>query len=210
MKKALLISIGMAYPPPYQIPDPPNNLADFLRTLSTRGFSDMSIIQEERATRAAILSGMQSFVASLGPQDSGAIVFTGHGGRIADANGDESDHLDECIASVDLLPISDDTIQSILAQTSRPIDVVLDCCYPDNSDIAKRLWAAGRENQLDHAGMSGGVLRSVFSLYLCWALRAYPTKTAIEIMAIVAAYVTRAFPDQTPVLKGPDLSQIPF
>jgi len=210
MKKALCISIGMAYPAPYQIPDPPNNLADFLRTLSARGFGSMQIIQEEQATRAAILAGMQSFVASLGSQDSGAFVFTGHGGRVVDANGDESDHLDECIASVDLLPISDDTIQSILARTARPVDVILDCCYPDNSDITKRLWAAGKENQVDHAGMSGGVLRSVFSLYLCWALRAYPTKPASELMAIVAAYVTRAFPDQTPVLKGPDLSQIPF
>lgn len=211
MKKALIVAIGPAYPPPYPIYDPPNNRANWLNTLAVRGFGSVVQLTEAQATRPNILAAMNAFVASLGPQDSGAFIFTGHGGKVIDWSGEEADWQDECIASVEILPICDDAMQSIFSQTDRPLDVVLDCCYPDNSNIiTKRLWAAGTESQYAHTGTVSGVKYSIFSLYLCWALRAYPTKTASEIMAIVAYYVTAKCPDQTPQLIGIGLSQVPF
>lgn len=212
MKKALIIAIGMAYPAPYTIPDPPNNLALWINALNRRGFGSITQLNEANATLANMLAAMNAFAVSLGPNDTGAFIFSGHCGRIADTSGDETiDHLDECPASVDLLPLSDDVMKTIFARTSRPIDIVMDCCYPDNTDlITKRLWSAALESQLDHTVISGGLQYSVFSFYLCWALRNYPTKTASEIMALIAPYVTRMFPDQTPQLKGQNLGQIPF
>lgn len=211
MKKALVIAIGMAYPAPYQLPDPMNNLSLWLTALSRRGFTSITQLTEANATRTNIIAAMNAFVASLGPNDSGAFVFTGHGGTNVDFNGDESDGLDECIASVDVQAISDDTMQGIFSQTARPIDIVLDCCYPDNTNLTiKRLWAAATEYQYAHVGFSGGLIVSLFSLYMCWALRNYPNKTASEIMALICPYITRIAPDQTPQLLGQNLGQVPF
>jgi len=58
--------------------------------------------------------------------------------------------------------------------------------------------------------MSGGLVQSLFSLYLCWALRAYPPKTATEIMNIVAPYVQAVVTGQVPQLEGINLTAVPF
>jgi hypothetical protein len=78
------------------------------------------------------------------------------------------------------------------------------------ASLNHRLWAACAEGELSYSGMSGGLAHSIFSLYLCWALRAYPTKTATEIMNIVAGYVTGYIPGQHPQLEGSNLQAVPF
>jgi len=73
-----------------------------------------------------------------------------------------------------------------------------------------RLWAACGPSEFAYTCLSGGLWHSLFSLYLCWALRAYPTKTAIDLMNLVSGYVTLAAPGQHPQLEGSNLTAIPF
>ena len=73
-------------------------------------------------------------------------------------------------------------------------------------------WNACRKDQLSYGGLSGGKYRGVYPLYLCWALRAYPTYTRAQIDAIVSQYVKAAVTGQDPQLEGTpaELAQLPF
>jgi hypothetical protein len=228
-KKAFIV--GAVYPPPYYLQETVNDVANWLATLTGRGFSQISVKNSaEATTRDALRISIRDFIQSLVAGDSAAIVLIGHGGRIADINGDEADGLDECYVSSDLLPISDDEIGDLLgdAPPGTAIDIVLEYCYagaPDQplmpgfsrdypaSDAPRefyRSWGAGMENELTYEVLSGGLWQSLFSLYLCWALRSYPLKNANEIIGIVGAYVTAAVPGQHPVLAGENTWQVPF
>jgi metacaspase-1 len=77
-------------------------------------------------------------------------------------------------------------------------------------DLNHRLWAACAYNETSYEVLSGGLWQSCFSLYLCWALRVYPTKTSTEIMNIVSGYVTTVIPGQHPQLEGTNLGLVPF
>lgn len=78
------------------------------------------------------------------------------------------------------------------------------------ASLNHRLWAACAFSETSYEVLSGGLWQSCFSLYLCWALRVYPTKTATEIMNIVAGYVTGIIPGQHPQLEGINLNLVPF
>jgi hypothetical protein len=80
---------------------------------------------------------------------------------------------------------------------------------PGMKEIA---WNACRKNQLSYGGLSGGKYRGIYPLYLCWALRAYPTYTRTQIDAIVSQYVRAAVAGQDPQLEGnaAELAQLPF
>jgi len=211
MKKALIIAIG-AYPSPYQIRSPPNDLTNWNTTLLGRGFTSITQLTEAGATRANILTAMNAFALSIGPNDSAVFVFSGHGAYLTDDNGDELDGRDECIVSVDMQPVRDDEIWTILGQIpyTAVLDVVLECCFADNSTTNRRLWAACLEGETSYEVLSGGLWQGIFSLYLCWALRAYPGIPASTVIAVVSYYVTRLIPTQHPQLKGSNLGNVPF
>jgi hypothetical protein len=70
-----------------------------------------------------------------------------------------------------------------------------------------RLWAACRESETAYTCMSGGLYHSIFSLYLCWALRTYPTKTAEQVLNLVSGYISAY---QHPQLEGINFGAVPF
>ena len=242
-KKALLIGIGSSYPDPYKIYSPPNDVANWTRTLQGRNFT-ISTLLEQNATRNNILNGMRSFVASLYSGDSGVIGLFGHGSYVTDHNGDEADGRDECYVSVDMQAVLDDDIRGILnnLRTGVKLDVVMDCCYAGTGtrmfinnikdlrihsipgplkspkqpkvivpvSMNHRLWAACADNQTSWEVSSGGIRYALFSLYLCWAIRTYPTKNATDLMNLVAPYVQAAVSSQVPQLEGMNLTNIAF
>lgn len=243
-KRALLIGIGPSYPDPYKIYSPPNDVANWTRTLQGRSFAITTLL-EQSATRTNILNGLRSFVASLYTGDSGVIGFFGHGSYVADRNSDETDGRDECYVSVDMQAVLDDDIRTILGnlRSGVKLDVVMDCCYAGTGTrmfinnikdlrihsipgplkspkqpkvivpvygMNHRLWAACADNQLSWEVSSGGIPQALFSLYLCWAIRNYPTKTATELMNFVAPYVQAVVASQVPQLEGINLTSIAF
>lgn len=64
--------------------------------------------------------------------DSVIFSFSGHGGQTLDFEGDERDSLDECIYDVNLLPIKDDELYTLLVENlplGVKLFVILDCCH---------------------------------------------------------------------------------
>ena len=101
------------------------------------GFDDDNIatLVDGDATRDNMLRVMRDFVASVKPGDIAYFHFSGHGSQVADANGDESDNLDETILPHDartlgVADITDDELQAIFGQLrSEHALVVLDSCH---------------------------------------------------------------------------------
>lgn len=227
MKTAFIA--GAVYPPPYTLQETVNDVANWLATLTGRGFGQITVKNSAAATtRDALRTSLRNFVLSLVAGDSAAIILLGHGGQITDTSGDERDRIDECYVASDLLPISDDEIGALLASCPRlaKIDIVMDYCYAGTPDqpfaFGARMgampalpekWASFgscNEAELSYSALSGGLWYSLFSLYLCWALRAYPSMSAVALMTLVRGYVQAAVPGQNPQLAGAYLDRIPF
>jgi hypothetical protein len=77
-----------------------NDVNMISRILVTRfGFDekDVAVIVDQKATRAGILNAIDQFIARVGPNDAAYFHFSGHGSRIEDFSGDETDGIDETI-----------------------------------------------------------------------------------------------------------------
>jgi hypothetical protein len=133
MKKALII--GPTYTGANALASTANDIANWKATLAPRGV--IVATKSGRLTRSVIQSAIKTFVVGLKVTDQAAIILLGHGGRIPDISGDESDGYDEAFASSEILPITDDWIRATLAlsKTSK-IDWVADICYAGTSTRA--------------------------------------------------------------------------
>jgi hypothetical protein len=134
MKKALII--GPTYTGANALASTVNDISNWMVTLPTRGFTSIST-KSGRLTRSVIQSAIKTFVVGLKATDQAAIILLGHGGRIPDISGDESDGYDEAFASSEILPITDDWIRGVLATAkTNKIDWVADICYAGTSTRA--------------------------------------------------------------------------
>src|SRR6266542_6110298 len=110
IKRALLIGVD-AYP---HVP-PLNgcvNDAQVMRSVlvDSFGFSadHISLLVNDQATRAGILSAFDALVSDTGPDDIVVFHFSGHGSRIADREGDEPSGFDSTIVPFDAArPVGD-------------------------------------------------------------------------------------------------------
>lgn len=115
-----------------------NNVKNFLLT---KGYKEKNITiltddTEIKPTRANILKYMFDLVLS----DSKTLYFhySGHGGSVADLNGDEVDGRDETLCPLDYLScgqIIDDEIRSLLTflRSEQSLTVVIDACHSNSS-----------------------------------------------------------------------------
>ncbi len=95
----------------------------------------ITILENEAATREAMLENLARIIADSGPGDTVYIHFSGHGSQVEDRNGDETDGLDESILPYDartgdVPDITDDELGALLAglKTDRAW-IVLDSCH---------------------------------------------------------------------------------
>jgi hypothetical protein len=74
------------------------------------------------------------------------------------------------------------------------------------------LWAACKDSQTSWEVTSGGQHRGLFPLYLCWALRNYPTYSRTKISKLIAPMIRNVVSTQNIQLEGPsiELNQLPF
>jgi len=103
-KHALIIAIG-DYPESGGWQDiAGDNDAQFIESaLKVRGFLDanISIVKNEKATRAGILTALKNIKNNIQKGDVVYIHYSGHGQQILDDDGDEIDELDEAIVPYD-------------------------------------------------------------------------------------------------------------
>jgi hypothetical protein len=99
VKRALCV--GINYPgTSSQLAGCVNDANDWAAVLQDRGF-EVSLLTDQWAGRAAMLSSMQGLVETTGPDDLAVITYSGHGSWQPDRDGDEADRRDEVLCPVD-------------------------------------------------------------------------------------------------------------
>jgi hypothetical protein len=108
-----------------------------------------------KPTRQAILNAFSWLTTGLRSGQNVLFHYSGHGGRVRDANGDEPDRQDECIyplgANGRLDVITDDEIRAQLANkvpAGSKLFVVLDSCHSGSAVDLRYLWQAPSATQL--------------------------------------------------------------
>ncbi len=140
--RALLIGIDQ-YPHVRPLVGSVNDVQSMRRfALDTLGYQPDQIqtLLDGEATREGILNAFDRWlIAGSQPGDRVLFYYSGHGYQMPDTNGDEADHLDETLVSVDTEPdghggfqhmISDDELGVRFAQlTGRRTTVIIDSCH---------------------------------------------------------------------------------
>jgi hypothetical protein len=141
IKRALLIGID-AYPHVLPLNGCVNDVQLMRSVLvDTFGFpaDQVSLLVNDQATRAGILSAFDALVSATGPDDIVVFHFSGHGSQIADREGDEPSGFDSTIVPFDATrpvgdapDITDDEIHlriEALAQKTGFITLIFDACH---------------------------------------------------------------------------------
>lgn len=141
---ALLIGIGN-----YQNPDSSKNFLSLrgpahdvamVKNMLMRQFrfkeGDIRVLTDAQASRRGILDALNRLQKTTAPGDWVFIYYSGHGTRIKDTDGDESDGYDEALVAYDFKYgsrdglVTDDELAAVFQRLrSRRIMVVMDSCH---------------------------------------------------------------------------------
>jgi metacaspase-1 len=112
------------------------NVRNVLKTFFGFSNSEIRVLTDSRATKANILSRLESMVTSAVKDDYLIFHFSGHGSQIRDREGDElADHMDELICPYDMNWddgfITDDMLREILKKLKKGVrmEILLDSCH---------------------------------------------------------------------------------
>jgi hypothetical protein len=137
-KRALLIGVNR-----YAIPgadlrgcvNDVRNMASALEEVYGFAESDLTILLDDQATKAAMEQSIGDLVDGAAAGDVCYLHYSGHGSNVADRNGDEAtDHRDEILCPHDLDwndPLTDDWLRSTFDRLDprASLTVVMDCCH---------------------------------------------------------------------------------
>jgi metacaspase-1 len=122
-----------------------HNVAGALTDLYGFASSDITLLVDEQATRAAMAQGIAALVDTAAPGDVLYLHYSGHGSNVPDTNGDEvTDHRDEILCPHDLDwndPLTDDWLRSTFDRLdpAASLTVVMDCCHSGSNTREPRL-----------------------------------------------------------------------
>jgi metacaspase-1 len=134
MKRALLVGINYSNNKQNALSGCINDAKNLDRVLRTKfGFTQTTLLLEEKATRTAILAAISAEIAFCCTNKVNELwlSFSGHGSTLNDANGDETDGRDETFIGYDGAAITDDMVNVFLARlpsTTRTV-IVFDSCH---------------------------------------------------------------------------------
>ncbi|MBT4504605.1 MAG: DUF4384 domain-containing protein [Gemmatimonadetes bacterium] len=140
-KWAMLVGVGdYLHGTRMDLQGPPNDVRMMEEMLLSKYGYDPEHIKklvDLDATKANIVEGMENFlIAKSKPGDTVLFYFTGHGSRVPDLDGDESDGRDEVLCPTDVQPgvpgneILDDELKALLDRIqATDVTVVLDACH---------------------------------------------------------------------------------
>lgn len=93
------------------------------RILKSQDYTTM-ILKTEQASRSAVLKALRGAADQLKSGDTFVFYYSGHGGQMPDANGDESDGQDETLVAYDG-QIVDDQLNDIWLRFRRGVRIVM-------------------------------------------------------------------------------------
>lgn len=159
LKRALLVGINYV-DTPYALAGCVNDVTNmqaqlrvfFPKCQEYRTLTDLGAVAP---TKANILAAINWLVTGLKPGENVYFHYSGHGGQVADKNGDEpADKMDECIyplANKTLEVITDDELRAALVEkvpAGCKAFVVLDCCHSGTAVDLRYLWQAPSNGSL--------------------------------------------------------------
>jgi hypothetical protein len=111
-KRALLIGVSTFNDPAWEKLGCDNDMAVMSELLTKQGFSkeNLTIVSNDKATRAGVAEALKKFETSLKAGDVALIQFSSHGVQIEDFSDDEADGLDEAIVCYDS-PLSKEKLE---------------------------------------------------------------------------------------------------
>ena len=104
-------------------------------TLARLGFERPAMLLDEQATRGAILDGLDRLIGEGQPGDILVFQFAGHGIRLPDLDGDETDDAkDEAFCPIDFASgafLIDDDVAQVFSRIADGVNVTcfIDCCH---------------------------------------------------------------------------------
>ncbi|MEO8393344.1 MAG: caspase family protein [Chloroflexota bacterium] len=107
------------------------NDAQSMDTIATRvGYGPITTLIDDHATRANVISAIGQAAQKLQPGDILLVSYSGHGGEVPDANGDEPDHMDETWALYDG-ELIDDELYLLWSQFAEGVRILVfsDSCH---------------------------------------------------------------------------------
>jgi hypothetical protein len=126
---------------------------------------DVQTLRNAKATRANILSALESLVRESRRGDELVFQYAGHGTQVEDLNGDEVDRFDEALVPVDYESgqlLIDDDIYEVCATLKRKTDVTLtffmDCCNSGSNTRAAIAPTGGAGQRVRYLQMPRGAL----------------------------------------------------
>jgi len=134
-KRALCV--GINYKGENQLQGCVNDMHDWTAEFNRRGFHSIVTLQDQFATRDAILKSLEHEIQQLTSSDLFVFTYSGHGSWIPDNHGDEPDGRDEALCSWDIMTagvkglIVDDELFKIFSKRHRGSRVVMisDSCH---------------------------------------------------------------------------------
>jgi hypothetical protein len=145
-----------------------NDARDMEAITTSLGYTTTSLHDEE-ATAQAVLGAISDAAGTLIAGDILVVSFSGHGGQVADQDGDESDALDETIVCYDRMLI-DDELYASFQQVPAGVRILMlsDSCH------------------------SGTVVRALYARELASPVRVIPAAVLADQMRRRAALYRRA------------------
>jgi len=132
-KKALLIGINYTGTT-NQLNGCINDVTDVSNFLVGKGFTTnlMTDLTSQKPTKSNILTEFKNLLQNSNPGDVLYFMFSGHGNIQKDTNNNEATGKDQLILPVDLLPIVDDELKSMInqyLQTGVTLIALFDSCF---------------------------------------------------------------------------------
>jgi Caspase domain len=121
------------YGPPYDLAGCVNDASNWAKMLRSLKF-DVTMLQDQEATRSGIIAAFASLTSSAQPGDVIVFQYAGHGTQVDDLDHDEADSLDEAFCPVDFASgrlLIDDDIRAVVAGVKPGVNLTcfIDCCH---------------------------------------------------------------------------------
>jgi len=137
------------------------NVQDLLK--NKYNFTNITLLNDEtpeKPTKQNILNGLQTLLKNTESGDTAFFMFSGHGTRTADLNGDEKDGQDEIILPIDGITLDtcilDDELNKIIRNTLKPgakLVALFDSCFSGTVlDLRYTYGYPDNTNELETAG----------------------------------------------------------
>jgi hypothetical protein len=143
--RALCVGIDK-YGAPYDLAGCVNDASNWAKALRSLDF-DVTLLQDQAATRAAILKAFEALTSTSRAGDVIVFQYAGHGTQVDDLDGEEDDSLDEAFCPVDFPSgrfLIDDDLKAVIARLKPGVNLTcfIDCCH--SGTITRAIVPGGR------------------------------------------------------------------